>query len=369
MRDVPSLDQSSPSNSAASYQLRAWEYHCWLETQIRAAGTLEAVEPGRPIDRTRVHAAISEGLGRLEATGQADFLGSRLKRWRFENFVKDRTIAWVEAVFPGTAETYYGGPAESLLWLSMSGHDRSYRAVGRLLSMTGLRLQDLRDLDTPFFTQLVELCPGLAPVALSAFISLFFGEYPELARRGGEPLWPFYPTVYYLLDKTSTGWSRVRPDGGDPPPSSTLRDHIRTLDLPDHFYRTAMALLNSAQNAALFEAFGIDSQELWSVWGEFRLGPVGDATGKSADLGQRSQRRGANLGEFERKTLHRALAREKDDLAPILIENDLKLQDSFRELGRLRTLGLGDLADMAERQALPIGWVAKYRWATAGSVF
>lgn len=115
--------------------------------------------------------------------------------------------------FPGTAETYYWGPAESLLWLSMRGHDRSYRAVGRFLSMTGLRLQDLRDLDTPFFTQVVELCPGLAPVALSAFISLFFGEHPALARRGGEPLWAFYPTVYYLLDKISASSSKRRCTG------------------------------------------------------------------------------------------------------------------------------------------------------------
>lgn len=190
------LDGEPPSKYRfLDLQKIAWQHHCFVEVAYRLGR--------KSVDLAAAESFINQRLQALVTDGAIDLQGddSVVKLSFAPSGVPHDTLIYkVEMALPGTAETFYEGPAGSLLWLALSGSDTAERATIRLLELTGFFWRDLVELPSDFWQEFADAFAELSLLTLSAFLSQLLFERRKLLK--GQPKYKaahLMPHIYMSL--------------------------------------------------------------------------------------------------------------------------------------------------------------------------
>lgn len=267
-RSVVLSDEAPSQYRFLDLQKAAWQHHCINEIAFQTRKNPEEItleEAGH---------FITERLRSMLGAGEIDLQGDNSPvrlTFNAKGVPHDTVIYKVDLALPGTAETFYEGPAGSLLWPALAGEDIYEKATKRLLCITGFKWRDLVELPPEFWDQLTECFPELSILTLSGFISQFIFEGRKFLKN--QPKYELHhllPHVYFYLveesDYQSIPGLTLFPDDPLFAGAATVAERLAAEPL----YHRAFALTQGHGVADMLALYGLHIETLCTATGSPR---------------------------------------------------------------------------------------------------
>lgn len=267
-RAVVLSDEAPSPYRFLDLQKAAWQNHCLNEIAFQTRKNL------KEITLEEAELFITARLRSMQDSGEIDLQGDNSPaRLRFDaNGVPHDTVIYkVDLALPGTAETFYEGPAGSLLWPALAGEDIYEKATKRLLEITDFKWRDLVELPPEFWDQFTESFPELSILTLSGFISQFLFEGRKFLKN--QPKYELHhllPHIYLYLveepDYQNIPGLTLFPDDPQFAGAATVAERLAAEPL----YHRAFALTQSHGVADMLALYGLHIETLCTATGNPR---------------------------------------------------------------------------------------------------